>query len=595
MKCQRILPVFLLFACCLYADTDKIRARDYKVFIRTNAPSEEAFVAVQSLAEPYIVTDEWEKAVNVFQKYQRLFPGLNKRFDRIINILEAEEEGLEITNLGKTINSKGNEGFPVPSADGRYLFFTGKDREGCLGGEDVFVSEASQSSWHEVRPIEGDINTVEGNESLTSISFDGNKLLILGGYEEGRGRADIFYVERTEDGWSDVEHLPWPINSTGFDSDAFITSDGMAILFTSDRRGVTGNYHQKGAAFHGNFWGNTDIFVCEKLDTGWGPAINLGSMINTPYAERTPFLHPDGKTLYFSSDGHYGIGRLDVFKSIRLSEDSWTKWSEPVNLGKEINTSRDDMGYKITTTGEEAYFSAFSTDTLEGSYGAFDIYRVTLPSTARPEVVATVKGMVTDQDGNPLAATIYWEDLSTGRNIGESGVNPQDGSYFIALPLGKNYGYYAEKQGYYPVSENLDLSTDTQAVEITEDIVLVAIQELKKTGKPVRINNIFFDFDAYRLKPESYPELDRLAEILKENPDMKVAIAGHTDNVGDEYYNMKLSKNRAISVVTYLIQHGCKIDNLDPEGYGESKPVDTNETEEGRAQNRRVEFKVVRE
>jgi outer membrane protein OmpA-like peptidoglycan-associated protein len=477
----------------------------------------------------------------------------------------------------------------VPSADGEALYFTGKKREDSMGDEDIYLSVWENGQWQPARNLGGEINTVN-NESANSVSADGNQLIIYGNFAESRGEGDNFYIEKTAEGWSEIRHFNWPINSIYFDSDGFLTADGKAMLFTSDRRGVVGDYHPKDQPFHGSTWGNTDIWVCAKTDSGWGEPVNLGKVINTPFAERSPFLHPDGKTLYFSSEGHYGLGRLDVFKATRLSDTSWTQWSSPVNLGAEINTAGDDWGYKISTSGEEAYFAA-SGDPQ--GYGGYDIYSVVLPSAARPRAVATIRGRVADEQDSPLPAAIKWENLSTGQVVGELASNPQNGNYFIVLPLGANYGYFAEKEGYYPVSANIDLSDSTAAVNIIHDITLVKIEEIKQTGTAVRINNIFFDFDKTELKPESYPELNRLAGILKQNPDVKIEISGHTDDVGSDDYNLELSLGRAQAVVDYLAAQGCSRLNLKPRGYGEARPVEPNQTESGRAANRRVEFKFL--
>lgn len=561
----------------------------YQRFIKHNAPCEQAFVALERVAEPYIRAGEWAQAAGVYKRYRGLFDAMDERFAKVIALLEAEEEGLVVANLGQGINTSAHEGLPVPTADGRYLYFTGKDRSDGFGEEDIFVSIFENGGWGKAGNL-GTVNTMR-NESLCSISADGNRLVLFGNYPGSFGGGDVFYSDRTRQGWGRMQHLPRPINSIYFESDGFMTSDGKAILFTSDRPGNIGEFHPKDEPFHGNTWGNTDIYVSLVTPDGYSEPVNLGPGINTPFAERTPFLHPDGKTLYFSSDGHYGLGRLDVFKTVRLSEDSWTDWSEPINLGKQINTAGDDWGYTVATSGEVAYFAAYGG--YEG-HGGYDIYSITLPGQARPEVVATIRGKVTDEKDNPLAAAIKWEDLATGENAGELRSNPQDGSYFIVLPLGANYGYYAEKEGYYPVSKNVDLTEQTEAVDITEDIIMASISEIREKGIAVRINNIFFEFDRYSLKPESFPELDRLAKVLKENPGTRVEIAGHTDDIGSDEYNLELSRKRAQSVATYLISVGCSRTGLIPRGYGEQKPIDTNETEEGRALNRRVEFRFVK-
>ncbi|MEA3310877.1 MAG: OmpA family protein [candidate division WOR-3 bacterium] len=605
MRAVAGLAVILFSGCAMrqtFADLSRKRGpagpeeiKRYERFIKRSAPGEQAFVALERVAEPYIRAGEWEQAAEVYERYRKWFDAMDERFEKVIALLEAEEEGLVVANLGQGINTSAHEGLPVPTADGRYLYFTGKDRADGFGEEDIFVSIFENGRWGKAENLGAGVAGVTGvntmrNESLCSISADGNRLILFGNYQGSFGSGDIFYSDRTRHGWGRIQHLPRPINSIYFESDGFATSDGKAILFTSDRPGNIGEFHPKDEPFHGNTWGNTDIYVSQRTEQGWSEPINLGPIINTPYAERTPFLHPDGKTLYFSSDGHYGLGRLDVFKTVRLSETSWTEWSEPRNLGKQINTAGDDWGYTVSTSGEVAYFAAYGG--YEG-YGGYDIYSITLPGQARPEAVATIRGKVTDEQSKPLAAAIKWEDLATGENAGELRSNPQDGSYFIVLPLGANYGYYAEKEGYYPVSKNVDLTEQTEAVDITEDIALASISEIKEKGTAVRINNIFFEFDRYSLRPESFPELDRLAKVLKESPDMKVEIAGHTDNVGTEEYNLELSRKRAQSVVGYLISVGCSRTNLIPMGYGEKKPIDTNDTEQGRASNRRVEFKFL--
>ncbi|MFQ5651223.1 MAG: OmpA family protein [bacterium] len=555
-------------------------------FIKQNAPSEDAFVAVQRVAARYIRGRQWEQASEVFKRYRPLFKEMDQRFARIIALLEADEEGLVVKNLGPNINTAAGEWDPTPTADGRFLYFTGYLRPDGPGRHDVFVSEFRNGQWQPAVSLGPDVNTTLGDETIDNITADGNTLLLSGRIVEGFGRIDVFYVTKTTTGWDSVRFFPSPINTRYDEQGPFITSDGKALLFDSDRPGSIGQFKLLGSPFHGDYWGNEDIYVSVVTDTGWSQPTNLGPTINTPFTEVLPFLHPDGKTLYFNSTGHYGLGRLDVFKAVRLRDDSWTEWSEPVNLGKEINTADNDMGYTVTTSGELAYYAAKN---RAGGYGNWDIYSVTLPRIGEPDIVVTIRGKVTDSNGNPLAADVRWEDLTTGQNVGQLSSDPQDGSYFIALPLGKNYGYYAKVKGYYPTSSHVDLRTQTDALERTEDIVLVAIAQ----DTTVRINNVFFDFDKYELKSESHPELNRLARILKNNPEMKVEILGHTDHVGTEAYNLWLSEQRAHAVVDYLISVGCEASKLTAIGYGKSKPIASNETEEGRQKNRRVEFRVI--
>jgi outer membrane protein OmpA-like peptidoglycan-associated protein len=562
------------------------------MFIRQNAPKEKAFVVVQWMAANFIRTRQWDKAISVFEKYRPLFDrpmfsGAYDKFKKIIEILKAPEENLKVTNLGAGINSDDFEYHPIPTADGKKIYFIGKERTGGYGGEDIFVSEFINGVWNEARSLGRQINT-KIDEGVVGVSADGNTLLIFGNYDSSLGEGDIYYSDKTFNGWDGLHHYRAPINSKYWECDASITCDGKAILFVSDRPGGVGAFHKKDSEFNLHCRGNTDIYISMKSDNGWSEPINLGAVVNTPYCERTPFLHPDGKTLYFSSDGHYGLGALDVYKTTRLNDTSWTEWSEPVNLGKEINTVGCDWGYKVSTCGNVACFSAYDES------GAYDIYSIILPKETRPELVATISGKIIDTNGNPLEADIKWEDLSTGKNAGELKSNPQDGSYFIVLPLGKNYGYYADKKGYYSVSQNINLKNTLEPVNITEDIVLVSIDEMKGKVFAVTINNIFFDYDEYDIKPESFPELDRLANFLMENRDTKVEIYGYTDSKGSDSYNLELSEKRAQAVVDYLISAGCCPMNLVAVGYGESNPVASNETEEGCIQNRRVELRFVK-
>ncbi len=571
---------------------DEDRA-EYEKYVEDNAPSEEAFVAIQRIAYFPIKHREWKDAADIFRKYQSKFPSMQHRFETIIAMLEAPSEDLKLSNLGFGVNTAKDEYSPTPSADGKKLYFTRSN--GTNEGEtndDVMVSEYREGMWQPANFVGSNIDTKDA-ESVNGISADGQRMMLFGNYDGSLGMGDIFYsVKNSEGQWGEVQHFPPPINSEHFEADANYTSDGKAIIFTSDRPGCIGEYHAKGESFHGDKWGNTDIFVSIKQDDGsWGAPINLGPTVNTPYSERKPFLHPDGKTLYFCSDGHAGFGMMDIYKTTRLKEDSWTEWSEPVNLGKEINNGADNFGYKVSTDGSIAYLSL---DNRKEGYGMGDIYTMTLSKSAKPSAVATISGVVTDENGVPLDASIKWDNLETGKNIGELSSDPKSGNYFITLPLDKNYGYYAEKPGYYPVSKNVDLRGTTAATSRTENIVLVSIKAMKEKAVAVRLNNIFFDFDKAALKPESYPELNRLAEVLKKNPDVKVEVGGHTDNKGSHQYNLDLSKKRTQAVVAYLVSQGCQERMLSSKGYAEMVPVASNESEDGRAQNRRVEVKFLK-
>lgn len=563
----------------------------YTAYIRLNAPTDVAFFAVQRIADYYIRGQDWDSAAYVYVTFRKLFPTAGRKFQKIIDLLKSPKEGLEITNLGPNINTAGSEWDPTSTPDGRYLYFTADYRLNGNGGADIWVSEKKEGEWQKSVNIGKPLNGFR-DETVDNVTVDGTGLLISGNFQGSYGQYDIYLAEKDSAGWKDILHYPEPINTEYHDESGCLSPDSRAILLTSDRPGGIGHYIPINSDFYGgSIMGNMDIYVSVESDSGWSRPINLGPTINTPYAERAAYLHPDGRTLYFSSNGHYGLGRLDVFKSVRLSDTSWTEWSEPVNLGKEINTSQDDWGYVVDLEGKAAYFAK---ENDINSYGDWDIYSITLPESAKPQSVVVIKGRVTDSLGRAIACNIVWEDLSTGKQVGHLKSDPRDGYYFISLPPGKNYGYYASTPGFYPSSKNIDIREIKQNKEITENIVLVSIQDMKDKGSRVRINNIFFDTDKYVLKDESIPELNRLLAFVERIPQFRIIIEGHTDNTGTYSHNLKLSQDRASAVAEFLTSKGVSHDRIISEGYGSSKPAAPNTGNENKALNRRVEIRLSR-
>lgn len=576
------LNTYYIFA---QRDLETIKTpEELKQYIYLTAPNEDAFVAVQMLAKPYVDKKDWNAAIKIYLDYREWFIDDVTRTDKIIELLNVPAQNLEVTNL-ETINTAKSEYFPVLTIDGKTMYFT--FAEGKKGGEDIYYSQLISDTWIKPQNLGSPFSTKE-NDAINSISADGNTIVLFGSYKGHIGGGDNFYAQKTANGWSEIKPFPKPVNSQYWDCDGYLTADGKAFFFTSDRKGGVGDFVKGGQFYHGEYEGNTDIWVSVKNDSGWGKPVNIGPAINTPYAERSPFLHSDGKTLYFSSDGHPGLGSLDVFKSVRLSDTSWTDWSEPVNLGKEINTAGYDVAYKISTDGRYAYFSS----DREGGKGGYDIYRVTLPKEAMPERnVVTIKGRVTDENANPVDAKLLWFDLSSNMNAGSLTSDPETGNYIITLPNGRNYSYFAEHPGYYSVSNNIDLVSQSDFSELTVDIIMQSVQSLQNTS--IVLNNIYFDFDKSDLKPESFTELGRVVKFLTDNPNVKIEIAAHTDSKGSDDYNLSLSQKRAESVVGYLTSKGIDPARLIAKGYGEAVPIGDNNTEEGAAKNRRVEMKVL--
>jgi len=573
-----------------------VTVQDYEEFINYYSPCELAFVAVQRLAATSVNDGNWAAAAAVYRKYKASFPTMAERFDKIISLLEAPEENLQNSPVGSGVNTRGAEFRPVISADSKTLYFT-RNRGKDAGGEDIYYAARKLRGWKTADNIGPPVSTPD-HEMILGVSADNNTITLMGNYPESLGRGDIFYAEKGKKCWSEIKHYPEPINSEYFDSDAMLAADGRSILFVSDRPGNVGSFKEKETLFHGGYAGNTDIYVYTQTPSGEGKLINLGDTINTPYAEYSPFLHPDGRTLYFSSEGHYGLGGLDVFVSFRKSADSWTDWTEPVNLGKEVNSPYNDWGFQITTDGELAYYATAEkkSDCWEGDIsspqvgcGPSDIYATQLPEAAKPRVAVAVSGKVMDPAKNPLEAQIVWNDLTLMKPSGVAKSDPTTGDYFIVLPGGHKYAYSAEKEGYMGTSETLDFTNIKMYTEYKKDIILYPIKKLVEEKIPLRVNNIYFDFDKSKLRPESYLELNRWVEVFKKNPELKAEIQGHTCWIGTEEYNQGLSERRATAVINYLVSQGVARDRLTMKGFGETKPIASNKTREGREKNRRVD------
>jgi len=572
-----------------------VTVQDYEQVIADNSPCELAFVAVQRLAASAVNDGDWEAAASVYQKYKPNFPGMEERFDKIIKMLEAPVENLQKSRLGSGVNTRGSEFRPIISADSQTLYFT-RNRGEEAGGEDIYYATRKLRTWDNADNVGPPVST-PSHEMILGISADNTKMTLMGNYPGSFGRGDIFYAEKGKQCWTEIKHYPAPINTEHFDSDAMLPADGRTILFVSDRPGGTGPFKPKETLYHGSYVGNTDIYVYTETPQGESRLINLGPTINTPNAEYSPFLHPDGKTLYFSSSGHYGLGGLDVFVSRRQS-DSWIDWSKPVNLGKEINTPYNDWGFQITTAGDLAYYASAEkkSECWEGDIaapmtgcGPSDIYATQLPALARPEVAVAVSGTVRDPDSKPLEAEIVWNDLTLNKAAGIAKSDPDSGEYVIVLPAGHMYGYSAEKEGYLGASATLDFTGITTYTEYRHDIVLYPIGTLVEEQISLKMNNIFFDFDKSSLRPESYHELNRWVGVFKKHSDLKAEIHGHTCWIGTEVYNQGLSERRAAAVVNYLVSQGVAKSRLTMMGFGETKPTASNETKQGREMNRRVE------
>jgi len=564
---------------------DSTRISNYVFYIKLAAPKEKAFVALQRLISLDVNGKRWQSALDKVASLESYFGENDERIENLKAILSAKyDASVNARPLSDNVNTpEGGEYSPVISADNKTLYFCGKNRPENVGGEDIFVTHFENGEWTTPKLV-SELSGKNTNDATLSVSTDGTSMLFFRG-------GTVNYTNKTSTGWGQAYPFSEAVNSAQWSADAMVSSDGNALIFASVRPEGLNYYTNPGydvGTYHGTYLHQTDIYISLKEGNGWSKPKSLGNVINTKYTDRSPFLHPDMKTLYFSSDGHGGLGNMDVFMSTRLSDTCWDCWSKPVNLGKEINTAEDNWGYRISTDGKYAYYAATKVGIEEN-----DIYVCNLPQAVRPETVVTISGKLLDENGKPISATIKWEDLSTGKYIGQSQSDPSDGSYFIVLPHGKMYGYYIDDNNLFPLANSIDLTKTDASQEITQNIKAVTIDHMKTSGESVRLNNLFFNTAKSDLLPYSIPELKRTARIIKKY-NAQVEISGHTDNVGEDAANKDLSLRRATAVRDFLVKQGCSASLFVVVGHGETKPSDTNATVEGRANNRRVELRFVK-
>lgn len=491
------------------------------------------------------------------------------------NTITEEIEGAVKENLGENVNSEYDELGPLISHDGSTLYFFREGHPQSMSDKDDvwYATRTEDGDWSKAINIGEPINNVSHN-FLFSISADNNTMLIANQYDE-YGNSDgpgISMSFRTRRGWTiptDVEVKDY-YNNNDYTMNC-LSPDQNVLIMSLEREDSEGE---------------CDLYFSVKDKKGkFSAPKRMGDVLNSWGDESTPFLAADGVTLYFSSDGFPGYGSNDIFMSKRL-DDTWENWSEPINLGAQINTPYWDAYYSVPASGEFAYLVSYNE-----SYGEGDIFRIVMAEEAAPDPVVLVKGTVLDSKTNePVEAEITYYDISTREVVGTARSHPEDGSYSIILPYGVRYSFRAREDGYIAISENLDLSTVSEYKEIERDLLLTPIE----VGQTIRLNNIFFETAEATLLAESYEELDRLIKILKDNPKMEIEIQGHTDNEGSDDYNLNLSQERVNAVVTYLIENGIKESRLTGKGYGEGSPIADNDTEEGRELNRRVEFSIIK-
>lgn len=479
----------------------------------------------------------------------------------------------EPENLGSLINSQNDEFVNSITLDEKNMVFTLMKPSTSIKGhftEGFVMAVKTDSGW----VVEGralpDLHAL-GNIGAMSLSPDGKFLFFTScGAPGGYGSCDLYACGKIGDDWGKAQNLGGVVNLESWDSQPCFSADGQTLYFSSARPGGMGG---------SDIWSTT--FVQNK---GWTKPENLGKNINTNQEEMAPFIHPDGRSMYFSSKGHVGMGGFDLFLSRLDSNDLWMR---PENLGYPVNTKADEINIVVSTNGKAAYLSS----DLDDGYGGYDIYRFDLPLNLAPQKVSYLEGIVYDAETlQPIEAELELIDLVNDKLAVRCKSDPGTGYYMAALPGGKNYALNISREGYLFYSENVNLEIAEVSEEaIQKDIYLKPI----KSGESIVLDNIFFDTDEYTLKEISLSELYKLNAFLVRNPDIEIMICGHTDDVGTEGYNQILSEKRAAAVYSFLLENGINPSRLKYKGFGLSEPLDSNETEEGRAKNRRTEILVL--
>ena len=573
------------------------------------------------LAWAYQLHYRWDDALKYYSEYKNFLQNnkgtvpfqvddVNKKIDECNTgkRLMANPSRVFIDNLGAHVNSAYPDYSAYISTDEATLIFTSRRKykekqktDEADGGylEDLYICSKKNGEWSDAVNMGPPINKEEFHEATAGLSPDGTRLYIYEDLGKNSSRADgNIYISHLEGiAWSKPEKMNKNINSEYKETTITESFDGKIIYFISGRPGGLG-------------FG--DIYMSTKDAKGnFGPAVNVGQPLNTKYGEEGLFMIPDGKTMYFSSRGYGSMGGYDIFKTVLENG----RWSTPENLGYPVNSPDDDVYFAISGSGRRGYYASAK----DGGYGEKDLYMITFLGPEKPfayssedNLIASaqepikakaaeameikpvsltiLKGTITDAfTKKPLEASLDLIDNVKNELLATFKSNSSTGKYLVSLPSGKNYGIAVRAEGYLFHSENFDIPLSSGYQEVIKDVELKNVA----VGSVIVLRNIFFDFDKATLRPESTNELERLIKLLNDLPTLKIEISSHTDSKGADAYNMTLSQSRSESVVSYLIAHGIAKDRLTAKGYGETKPMDTNDTDEGRQNNRRSEFKIL--
>ncbi len=525
-----------------------------------------------ALGESLLFSGKYFEAEQALQSYlQRTTPTVSsqkliKKYlaDCRYALLHIQPQSNILQRLEGMINTPNDEYFPKLTADNRTIIFTRKTNN----QENFYASNLSETGWSQAEMLVGTINSEDFNEGAHCISPDGKYIFFTGcNWPNGMGSCDI-YVSKLENGsWSEPHNLGTPVNSKGWEAQPAISADGKTLYFVSNRAGGLGGY---------------DIYSSMLQDNGgWSVPKNLGPMINSAFDEASPYIHADGRTLYFASDGWPGFGRKDLFFS---QLDSTQQWSTPINMGNGVNDFRDQTSLHVSMNGKIGHLSA------QDSSGNLDIYSFQMQPPLQPDPVTYVVGSVRDANSDrPLDATIEVINTTTGKKIFRDNSDPEDGTFLATLPIGYNYAFQIQRAGYLFTS--LQYALDNPQLTDEKFEIEIRLSAIAK-GAASTLNNIYFAVNQHELLLESKADLKLLVSFLQQNTKLHIEIAGHTDGTGNAQSNQLLSEERAASVKAYLVSQGIQANRLSTKGYGANKPIADNETASGRQLNRRTALTI---
>lgn len=530
------------------------------------------------LGELYLKQNQYNKAIEYTNKYLAYNPRNQKRVEEAKSIVAnanfalenlAVQSSFKPKPLSDTVNAFAMQYFPVLSVDGSSLIFTRRLGTTMNHDEDLVITTKDDNDrWSYPESISENINS-QFNEGTCTLSADGRTLIFTSCYgRNGFGSCDLYISEKNGDEWTVPENMGNVINSSAWDSQPSLSADGRTLYFISNRQ-------------HG--MGGRDIWYSTKDENNnWTKPKNMGPIINTVKEEVSPFIHPNNKTLYYSTNGLPGFGGFDLFYSNKEGDH----WIKPVNIGSPINNGEDQVSLFISAQGDKGYYS--NEDLNSEKKGI--IYEFNLAGIHKVEFKSTyIKGVITSaKTKQPLKATIELYDLNKDERISLVTSDSVNGEYLMVLTEGSKYALYVNSKGYLFSSNTFKVDSSNISQSIIKNFELNPIE----TGAITNLNNIFFDTDSYELKSESITELKKVLKFLMDNPKVKIDITGHTDNVGGSDYNKRLSLNRAKSVASYLFNKGIDTNRVNVAGKGSNEPIAPNDTESNRQLNRRIEFKV---